>query len=231
MKIVITGFADTMSKPQRTAGYIYLPFYMIVLPLFAVMLAALSPEEFNDVTANAVYYGTGLVFCLICMRKFLRSSFDLLLDNFGTNVAALAFGYIINMLLGYLAAGAVFAILGDKITNLNSQILAYESPRAVIAMAVFIAPVIEEVLFRGVIFGALAPKHRRLAFIVSIGLFAFYNIWQFALAAMDLTMLVYMIMYIPIGYALAWAYEKTNCIWVPIFLHILINVMTLLVTG
>ena len=45
MKIVITGFADTMTKPQRAAGYIYLPLYMIVLPLFVVMLAALSPED------------------------------------------------------------------------------------------------------------------------------------------------------------------------------------------
>ena len=81
MKIVITGFADTMTKPQRAAGYIYLPLYMIVLPLFVVMLAALSPEDYNDVTANAVYYGIGLVFCLIPMRKYLRSAYDALLDK------------------------------------------------------------------------------------------------------------------------------------------------------
>lgn len=229
MKIVITGFADTMTKPQRAAGYIYLPLYMIVLPLFVVMLAALSPEDYNDVTANAVYYGIGLVFCLIPMRKYLRSAYDALLDNLGTNISTLAFGYIMNILLGYLATGLIFTIMGDKITSLNSQLSAFESPRAVIAMAVFVAPVIEEVLFRGVVFGALATKHRRLAFIVSIGLFAFYNVWQFALAAMNPAVLVYMISYIPLGYVLAWAYEKTNCIWVSILLHILINAMSLLV--
>jgi len=46
---------------------------------------------------------------------------------------------------------------------------------------------------------------------------------------MDPTVLVYMISFIPLGYVLAWAYEKTNCIWVPILLHILINAMSLLV--
>ncbi len=229
MKIVITGFVNTMTKPQRTAGLIYLPFYMVVLPLFVVMLAALSPETYNDVTANAVYYGIGLIFCLVPLRKYLRSAFDVLLDNLGTNFAALAFGYIINILLGYLATGLIFTIMGDKITSLNNQISAFESSRAVIAMAIFVAPVIEEVLFRGVVFGALAPKHRRIAFVVSIGLFAFYNVWQFALAAMNLTVFVYMIAYIPLGYVLAWAYEKTNCIWVSILLHILINAMSLLV--
>ena len=229
MKIVITGFSDTMTKPQRTAGYIYLPFYILVLPLFVVMLSALSAENYNDLTANAVYYGIGLLFCLIPMRSYLRSAYDALLDNLGANIAALAFGYIMNILMGYLATGLIFTIMGDKITTLNSQLSAFESSRGVIAMAVFVAPVIEEVLFRGVVFGALAPKHRRLAFIVSIGLFAFYNVWQFALAAMNLTVFVYMIAYIPLGYVLAWAYEKTNCIWVSILLHILINALSLLV--
>ncbi|NCB73672.1 MAG: CPBP family intramembrane metalloprotease [Clostridia bacterium] len=231
MKIVITGFADTMTRPQRKAGYIYLPFYIIVLPLFVVMLSALSPENYNDLTANAVYYGIGLLFCLIPMRSYLRSAYDALLDNLGANIAALAFGYIINILLGYLATGLIFTIMGDKLTSLNSQLSAFESSRGVIALAVFVAPVIEEVLFRGVVFGALAPKHRRLAFIVSIGLFAFYNVWQFAIAAMNLTVFVYMIAYIPLGYVLAWAYEKTNCIWVSILLHILINAMSLLVVS
>lgn len=229
MKMVITGFVDTMTKPQRAAGYVYLPFYMIVLPLFVVMLAALSPETYNDVTANAVYYGIGLIFCLIPLRSYLRNAYDVLLDNIGTNVIALCFGYMINVLLGYLATGLIFAIMGDKITGLNNQLSAFESPRAVIAMAVFVAPVIEEVLFRGVVFGSLALRHRRLAFVVSIGLFALCNVWQFALAAMNLTVLVYMISYIPLGYVLAWAYEKTNCIWVSIILHILINAMSLLV--
>lgn len=231
MKIVITGFANTMSKPQRIAGYVYLPFHIFVIPLFLGMLAVYLPGGLNDVTLNIILYGVGLAFCLICMWKYLRSAFDTLLDNLAVNISALCFGYVINILLSYLATGVLFAILGDQITNPNNVEvinLASESPRAVMALAVFIAPIVEEILFRGVIFGSLQQKHRRLAFIVSIALFAFYHVWQYALVSNDLTMLWYMISYVPVGYALAWVYEKTNSIWVSIFLHMMINGISML---
>lgn len=234
MKVVITGFLNTMTKPQRMTGYIYLPFHIIILPLFINMLATYLPGGLGETTANSIYYGMGFVFCLVCMWKYLRQAFDLLLDNMATNIMAMLFGGVSYLLLSYLASGVLFAILGDaQLTSNNETIsaLSVESSRAVLALAVFIAPIVEEVLFRGVIFGTLAQKHRRLAFIVSISLFAFYNVWQLALSTMDWTMFVYMIMSIPMGYAMAWVYEKTNCIWVPIFLHMLINMLSMLGTS
>lgn len=231
MKIVITGFLNTMPTPQRRVGYIYLPFHIIILPLFINMLATYLPGGLGDTTANIVYYGLGFALCLVCMWKYLRLAFDLLLDNMVTNIMAMLFGGVSYLLLSYLASGVMFAIFGDaQLASNNETIsaLSSESSREVLALAVFIAPIVEEILFRGVIFGALAQKHRRLAFLVSIALFAFYNVWQLALTTMDWTMFVYMIMSIPMGYAMAWVYEKTNCIWVPIFLHMLINMLSML---
>lgn len=228
MKIVITGFASTMSKPQRMAGYIFLPFHIIILPLFAAMLETYMPGGIDDTTVNLLYYGMGFAFCLIAMWQYLRNAFDVLLDNLATNLAALFFGGISYFLLNYLASGVLFAILGDDLLNSNNEIvlnLTGESSRAAAAIAVFIAPVIEEVLFRGVVFGSLATKHRRLAFFVSIGLFAFYNVWQLAYASMNWTIFAYMILSVPMGYAMAWVYEKTNSIWSPIILHMLINII------
>ena len=229
MKIVITGFLNTMSKPQRIAGLIYLPFHILILPLFINMLAEYLPGGLSDTAANAVYYGLSFTFCIICMWKYLRIAFDFLLDNVATNITAMLFGGVSYLLLNYLASGVLFAILGDEQVASNNELissLADESSRAVLALTVFVAPIVEEVLFRGVVFGSLAPKHRRMAFVASIALFAFYNVWQLVLSTMDPKMFVYMIMSIPMGYALAWAYEKTNCLWVPIFLHMLINVLT-----
>ncbi|MBP8639300.1 MAG: CPBP family intramembrane metalloprotease [Oscillospiraceae bacterium] len=229
MKIVITGFLNTMSKPQRIAGLIYLPFHIIILPLFINMLAEYLPGGLSDTAANAVYYGLGFAFCLICMWKYLRTAFDFLLDNVATNITAMLFGGVSYLLLSYLASGVLFAILGDEQVASNNELissLADESSRAIVALTVFVAPIVEEVLFRGVVFGTLAPKHRRLAFVSSIALFAFYNVWQLALSTMDLKMFLYMVLSIPMGYALAWVYEKTNCLWVPIFLHMLINILT-----
>lgn len=234
MKIVVTGFLNTMDKSQQRAGYIYLPFHIIILPLFINMLATYLPGGLGETAANSIYYGLGFAFCLVCMWKYLRSAFDLLLDNMATNIMAMLFGGVSYLLLSYLASGVLFAILGDaQIASNNETIseISVESSRQLLGLAVFIAPIIEEVLFRGVIFGALAQKHRRAAFIVSITLFAFYNVWQLALTTMDWTMFVYMIMSIPMGYAMAWVYEKTNCLWAPIFLHMLINMLSMLGTS
>ncbi|NCC68826.1 MAG: hypothetical protein EOM14_11670, partial [Clostridia bacterium] len=155
MKVVITGFVDTMPKPQRIWGLIYLPFHILLMPLFFGMLAQYLPGGLDDITSNLIYYGIGFAFCLICMWKYLRDAYDVLIDNLAKNVAALFFAYMINILLGYLAAGFLFMVLGDEILNPNNDAimeLASESPRAAIGLAVFIAPIVEETLFRGVIF-------------------------------------------------------------------------------
>ena len=234
MKIVVRGFVNTMSKPQKIAGLVYLPFHMFIIPIFLGMAAVWLPGGLDEVTATVIYYGIGFAFCLVVMWKFLRNAFDIMLDNKAASIAGIIFGYISCLLLSYLAVGALLLLLGDQISNPNNDAildLASASPRAVLGLAVFLAPVVEEVLFRGVIFGSLRTRHRTAAFIVSIALFAFYHIWQLALSSMDWTMLVYMIQYIPAGYALAWAYEKTDSIWVPIFLHTLINGVSMLVLG
>lgn len=230
MKIVVTGFVNTMTKPQRIAGYIYLPFHIILFPLFVGMLAVYLPSGLSDLTENIVYYGLGFAFCLIFMWGYLRMNFDILLDNLRKNILVFILACTIFYLLSYLAAGIMLEILGDQFTNPNNAAvvdLAGKSPRAVIALTVLIAPVVEETLFRGVVFGALRTKNRFLAFAVSIALFAFYHVWQYALSSMDWKLLIYIIEYIPAGYALAWLYEKTDCIWLPIFLHMTVNLITM----
>lgn len=231
MKVVITGFLNTMTKPQKIAGFIYLPLHVVIIPLLLAMAAYWLPDGLGELTANIIYYSAGLLFCLICMWNYLRGAFDIMLDNPAVSISALIIGYFIWLLLSYLAAGALLALLGDKISNPNNDAvlaLAENSPRAVLGLAVFIAPIVEETLFRGVVFGSLRTKHRTLAYIISIAAFAVYHVWQYALASTDWTLLAYAVQYIPAGYAMAWTYEKTNSIWIPIFLHMSINLMSML---
>ncbi len=232
MKVVITGFFNTMPKSRTIAGIVYLPFHVVIFPIFLAMAATWLPGGLDELTQHIIYYALGFLFCLIVMWKYLRSAFDIMLDNPVMSVAVLIFGYFMYLLLSYLSIGVLLMIVGDKLSNPNNeavQSLANDSPRAVLGLAVFIAPIVEEVLFRGVVFGSLRVKHRVWAFIVSISLFALYHVWQYALVSMDLTTLLYVIEYIPAGYALAWTYEKTNCIWIPIFLHMFINILSMLI--
>ncbi|MEG1460974.1 MAG: type II CAAX endopeptidase family protein, partial [Oscillospiraceae bacterium] len=228
-KIHLTVFDSTLTKMQKIAGLIYLPLHIFIIPIFVNMLAYYLPGGLSQFGANCIYYGAGLLFCFSFMWKFLRNAYDILLDALMPNIMTILMSYFLNMVLSFLAASVMLLIFGDGIANPNNAAvmdMADKSQRATLGLAVFIAPIVEEILFRGVLFGSLRKKSRILAYSVSILLFAACHVWQYALASMDWRVLLYIIQYLPGGFALAWSYEKTNCIWVPIFGHMLLNVVS-----
>ncbi len=231
MKVIIPGFVDLMPKPNKIAGFIYLPVHIFILPLLLGMLAYYVQGGMSEITINIIYYAIGFVFCLTVMWRYLRSSFDVLLDNLQRSLVSLLTSYFIYWMLSAVAGVLLLWLLGDQLLNPNNNAvaeIASQSPGPMIGLAVFIGPIVEEVLFRGVVFGSLRKKSRFLAFAVSMAVFALYHVWQFALVAMDWKMLLYVIQYLPVGYALGWLYEKTSCIWMCIALHMMINALSLL---
>lgn len=224
-------FLDTLSKPQHIWGFIYLPIHIFVLPLLLAMLAYYLPGGLAESDVQIIYYGAGFAFCLICMWKYLRNAFDILLDNKVRNLTAVLFAYVIYTMLVFAVSALLLWILGDDILNPNNEAVSDMSDNnygVVLALAVFVAPVVEETLFRGVLFGSLLKKNRILAFALSIAAFGIYHIWQYTLYSMDWRTLIYALQYIPAAYAFAWLYEKTSCIWLPIFLHMGINLFALI---
>lgn len=229
----LTTFENKMTREEIIAGLIYLPLHFFVLPLFLGIYATVTMVPVSEVTINAVYYIIGIIFVLVFVRRFLRAGFDPLMDNIPGNLLTIIMAYFLNLALTYGASAVIFLIMGDT-TNPNTELIdqmAGESFSTVFGMAVFLAPVVEEVLFRGTVFGVLRQKSRILAYALSIMLFSFYHMWQFLLIHMDIEMLVYAIQYIPVSIALAWCYERSGSIWVPIFLHMLINAVPFIFTG
>ncbi len=92
-------------------------------------------------------------------------------------------------------------------------------------MAVFLAPIVEEVLFRAGIFGFLRKYNRAAAYAVSVAVFSLYHLSGFIL--LDLRNLIYLVQYIPAGLILCRVYERSNTIWCPIGMHMLVNYMSL----
>ncbi len=231
MKTLTPPFLNTMSHPQKVWGLIFLPLHIFLLPLFIAMLDFYMPGLLTDISANIVYYGFSFGFCLICMWSYLRRGFDLLLDNFRLNTVSIFSSYIVYMLFALLVSVFLLWILGDNLSNPNNaavELTAGESYGVMLGLTVFIAPIVEEILFRGVLFGSLRKKSRAAAYIISIVLFGFSHLWQYALVEMDVKLLIYIIQYIPAGYVLARLYEKTSCIWLPIFFHMGINLAAML---
>jgi len=210
-----------MTPLQQLLGFIYLPLHMLVLPLLFQLFGARIPENIPEIAVNIVYYGLGLVFTMIVMFSYLRDGYYVLTDRLRTCVLVfvMAMGavYLMDM-----AASMILLALGETISNpatTETVEQAMTDFNTLKALAVFIAPIVEETLFRGVLFGALRERSRVWAYVLSVAMFSIYHVWQYAYVSGDWTVLIYAIQYIPASLVLTWCYERTGSIWTGIFFH------------
>lgn len=224
-KLPVIPFDNQMSRAQKVLGWCYLPLHALVIPLLAGMYSAYSPEPPDSLTVNIIYFALGAAFVLIALGAYLRRHFDTLLDNIRGCLLALLMGITLEYALSVPIA-IVLVFLEENIVNPNNEFvmsLAEGGYGTVMGLAIFLGPLVEEPLFRGVVFGTIREKSRVLAYIVSITLFSLLHVWQYALAYADPGLLLYAVQYIPISFALAWSYERSGSIWTPIFFHMILN--------
>jgi len=209
------------SRFERIAALAWAVMHIIGLPLGAGVLYALG--YMSETMANLVVYAAGLLFMLVTQWKFLRRDFDVLWEHPLTILWQVVGGYV-----GFMGMNMLIALLMELFipaeANPNNQAVAgmlQSATGPAMAMAVFMAPVVEELIFRAGIFGSIRRHNRTAAYIVSILLFSLYHVVGFAFE--DPRNLLYIVQYIPVSFLLAYVYERTDCIWTPIFLHMTVN--------
>ena len=224
-------FTSSMQPREYAAALLWLPVHLLLLPWLCLRL--LENGTLTESQANLMVYGVGaFALCLLCFG-FLRRDFDPLCDR--------PFAFLLEILLSYgmmLGCNLIASTLLNILENLmgNSQELLNQNNEALLdlagedfgtmsAVAVFLAPITEELMFRGGIFGLIRKKSRAWAYAVSTLLFSFYHIWGYALQ--DPTYWLYLLQYLPAGFLLCRCYERSNSIWCSIFFHMLVNLVSL----
>ena len=223
-------FDDLMLRRERICGFIWLPVHLILLPLFLVPVIYLliGPDNITEAGSNVIYYLISFAFVLVAFWNFLRESFDRFVGNLRQAVRIMVIAYVIQLALSMVLQGLT-GVFGELETPNNDAIseLANLEYNKMFAVAVLMAPIVEEVLFRGVLFGSLARRHRWLGWAVSMAVFCLYHVWQFAVVAQDWSVLISAVEYIPLTAAITFCYDRTETIWTPIFFHIFTNSLAL----
>ncbi|MGE4485494.1 MAG: lysostaphin resistance A-like protein, partial [Oscillospiraceae bacterium] len=178
------SFPYPMKRSELVAGWIYLPIHIFILPiLISVAMVTLFPRmgiNLDDPHLNFAYYAISFIFVLVFMFRYLKNSFSDLIDNFTRSLAAVGLGFLMYY-ISSLAVNMLILYFTDNLTNPNTEIINSSTKLNVNMMAavgVLLAPVVEESLFRGVVFGSLRKKTRVWAFIISALLFAVYHLWD-----------------------------------------------------
>jgi hypothetical protein len=166
-------------------------------------------------------FSIALLIILFILRKEMNTrSFDEKGSSLGQSMIWAILGVFLALFAQY-AAAIIETLLGIKTGSENTKDILNiinTFPLAIIVTSI-IGPILEEIVFRKIIFGAL---HKRFNFFIS----ALVSSVVFALAHMEP---VHILLYSAMGFTFAFLYVKTKRIWVPIFAHVTMNTMVVLV--
>ena len=121
------------------------------------------------------------------------------------------------------------AITVDKIGIINKNETKEIAQNYILGFitAVIFGSFIEEFVYRFFIFRSLERINKVLAHILAAFIFGFVHVWHYVLLDGDLTQLVSMSAYLIIGLGASTLYSKSKNICYPIFLHSLINLISM----
>ena len=221
-----------MTPGEQIAGTVFFVIYLVVLPFAAGPLFRLA-GRLLDVTIsaalqNVIYYYVLFAVTVLIFHKFLARTCRNLADNLGGACRMLLVGLVALYGLNELAYRLTNLIITNR-TNLNDTAISAQmdsAPYMTLLIVVLLAPFVEEVLFRGLVFGNLKGKSRGVAYLVSCALFALLHVWQFAVVERDVTYFLLMIQYLVPGVVLAWAYEHSGTLWTSIGVHAVANALS-----
>lgn len=215
-----------LSTAEKVAGFCYLPFYVVLLALGLQFLSDFLNLGLSILQINLCYFVINCVVTWIIFHNFLLRSFRAI--HFWELIQALILGFVLYY-AGNFVYSLILRLLNLSVTSYNDetvQILASESWAVMAVCAVVLAPMVEETLIRGLLFGVIHRKSRIAAYAVTILFFAAIHVWQYALLYDWKSILLAALQYVPAGIALGWTYEKSDTIWAPILLHMAINAIS-----
>ena len=218
-----------MERSERVLGCVFIPVHVFILPVILGVILSLFAPLATPPELMLIYYTISFLLILAIMFKFLRASFNDLIDGFWRAVLFVALGYALYRVFLFVLALLLTQVMSTDNPNTEAIDAAVNADfRTMLVVSVVLAPIVEESIFRGALFGSVRQRSRFLAYIVSIIVFAAYHLWEFLLFDFSIEMLLFGLQYVPASIALAWCYERGGTIWSPILLHAAINLTAVL---
>jgi len=218
-------FSVIMSRAEIILGLILLAAQLLVLPTLLMIVNRLLGEPLNDAQINFSFFCLEFLLTVALFHRFLLESAK---HSLSEPFRALRFAGL-GLLLYWLGSAAVSMLilrLYPDFANVNDAsigAMTQENQTLMTIGTVFLVPVVEETLYRGIIFGALSRYSFLLGYIVSTVSFSALHIVGYIGLYDPMLLFLCFLQYIPAGICLCWAYRRADSIWAPILMHITIN--------
>ena len=219
------------SRKETIGGFILMALTLFVTPSIIYIINDHLPQSMTTGMINVVYYIVNFLLTILVFRRFLSHSLKAALSR--------PFSVMWHALLGYLGFQALTELLGILIfyvypdfSNVNDDTIftMLEQDLLPLAMStIFLVPLAEESLYRGLIFRGMMDKRPVAAYLVSMAAFAAIHVMGYIGSVSPLVLLLCFVQYLPAGYCLCWCYRQTGTILCPVLMHTIVNASSIFI--
>lgn len=215
----------TLSRKELLLGWGYLLLQLLAIPIVIVLIDQLFALRLSEVELNFVLFAVNFIVTTVLLRKLLLEGGAIALTNLGRTVGTVLRGFGLYWLGNFIVIMFIGAVDPEfyNVNDASIQGLAAENYPLMMIATVILAPVAEELLYRGVVFGGISKKSTVLAYIVTALSFSAVHIVGYIGMYAPVHLLLCLLQYIPAALVLCYTYLRADTIWAPILLHILIN--------
>lgn len=219
----------SMSRGEKILGCIWLVL-QVFLPWLADLANGLLTDPLGSGSLTFVTYLVNFLVTVCIFHRFLSGSLSAAWHSLWELLQAVILGFVFLFALTKLTDWALLRALDIGAASLVDRSISQLASANVylrLAGILVLAPVIDETLYRGLIYRNLHQKSAAAAYILSILVFALVHTLGHVGTAGIQTMVLCFLRYLPAGLCLAWTYSKADNIVAPIIVHAAINAITL----
>lgn len=188
---------------------------------YDLLLAAGVPKEHALAIWSVISFTIGLFIILVLLLPDIRERHQYNDRISRTSAAWWSIGGVFLAFFAQVIAAQIEMLLGIKMGSENTEVLvqiAKTTPVFILVTSI-VGPILEEIIFRQIIFGSLYKK-------INFWLSAIISSLIFAALHIDFT---HIIIYTAMGLAFSFLYVKTKRILVPIIAHVSMNTFVVVI--
>lgn len=211
-----------MTDREKKAGWVLFALVVLVFPYLMGVIQRLIGGIIPIAQANVVYYILICAALVVIFRFWLQGHFALFFDRLPENMFAVVSGLVILGVLQWLAVKIPLPVDNPYYPDMLWQYRV--APGATVLILMVFIPLVEEVFFRGLLFGTLKRRSRALAWVVTVSVYCIYCVWQYVFNlghGPDLRYFLLVVQYLPVALATVWCCDRGGSVWASFLLHML----------
>lgn len=214
-----------MTDRERYIGWFYLLFQLFVLPEIVVLGNQFLPNPLSLTELNLVLFGINFIVIACVFHGFLWKNLTRAFRELWVVLKAAFVGFCVYYVSTIVLSNLLVWFSPDffNVNDQNVQSMVGESRVLTSLCVVVLVPIVEETLYRGLLFGTVYRKSRWAAYLATAAAFAVVHVLGYIGSYEPLHLLLCFLQYLPAGLCLGWAYAKADNIWAPILMHMAIN--------